>query len=139
VSQGLFISTIDINSDSALNGFGSFTCASGTGAQVVGGNGRVGGPGSKRTTVVSYEGNRGLNLRAGQLIDAVQFVSPSDKVSAWQGGAGGQPKSVQCRVGSAVGGETPMTEKVVAIFGQATASNVITIGVRCEKFPWKSV
>jgi hypothetical protein len=98
----------------------------------------VGGPGTKRTTLASPEGNRGLNMRAGQLIDAVQFVSPSNKVSAWQGGAGGQPKSVQCRVGSAVGGEIPMTDKVVAIFGQATASNVITVGVRCEKFPMKS-
>jgi hypothetical protein len=133
--RGFYIGTIEVNSDSALTGFGGFTCRSGTGAVQRGQGGRVGGLGSKSTTLNSAEGNSGLNLRAGQLIDAIQFISPSHKVSTWQGGAGGEAQSVLCPVASGLAHDAPTTMKVVAIYGQATASHVITVGLHCDMFP----
>lgn len=122
---GTYIATNDILHDAAVRFIGPFVCVTGDGIasklDVV-----VGGRGAKTTSLTSWKGNIAINVRAGQLIDAIQAVDPLKRVSAWIGGSGGQRKNPIACAG--------LDQRITGIHGLATDSNVVVIGIHCETF-----
>jgi hypothetical protein len=102
-----------------LDAIGPLTCSDGTTLAQVGGNG-----GSPISHTAGSGGYAGIDVRAGVLLGAVTLVPVTGSTVTFGGGCGGgtAKPSLRCPSGFTVAG----------IFGSATPSTVITIGLVCR-------
>lgn len=107
---------------------GPFTCASGKGP-VSPLNTVVGVKGVAHTeNIVNFQGHFGVVVRAGEVLDAVQFLDARGGWSKWVVGQGGELKRNAACFG--------MDQRITGFHGLVSDKNIVTIGVHCGKF-WR--
>jgi hypothetical protein len=105
-----------------VDAVGPITCSNGAVLAAVGGGG-----GSPFSHTAGSGGYAGIDVRAGVLLDAVTLVPVTGSTVTFGGGRGGGTVKPSLRCPSGL--------TVVGIFGSATPSNVITIGIVCGSSP----